>query len=315
MKKEIFRRAACGALLLAMTVFAACNGSDDNGDTPANGGGNNGGGATPDALYLRVSPETLTFNGDGTAEEATAFIVETNGTWQAAAGQDADWVRLSDASGTGSGTVAVTIPAPVKGGGRAEVTFTARDAEGATQTRTVFVVQKDPAAPGPGDYTIDLDFAVGPKLSEPELPGSSAEALNDRKEYEMEGHTFAIHADGSVNGKYFWVDNSQYSPSIPEPNKGLYFSKEGAYVEFPAIAGKALSKVVYTPTTSANGDLVLEMTDTEDTMVNHTLEYADDGSSVFTLVTPAANTRYRLEVINSKNAQAAQLVLTYSDAK
>lgn len=126
---------------------------------------------------------------------------------------------------------------------------------------------------------------------------------------------FAVYADGAVNGKYFLVDNAQYSAAIPEPNKGLYFSKEGAYIEFPAIAGKALSEVVCTPTISANADVELEICDTQDAMENHTLDHTDDGSLRFTLIDPAANTRYRIEVINKKNAQAARLQLTYKDAQ
>lgn len=300
-------------LLFIAAALTAC-GSDDKGDDPGSNP-NPGGGPNPEALYLRVTPETLTFDGDGTPADGSAFTVESNGTWQAAVDPGEDWVQLSAASGAGNGSVTVAIPEPVKGGGRAGVTFTARDAQGATETRQVFVVQKDPQEPGPGDLKIDLDFADGPKIADPALPGSSDAALSGRAEYTMDGYPFALFADATVNGKYFWVDNSQYSAAIPEPNKGLYFSKEGAYIEFPAITGKALAEVLYTATTSANGDVSLEICDTDDTMVNHMLDYTDDGALRFTLVTPAANTRYRLEVVNKKNAQAARLVLTYKDAR
>lgn len=311
MKNDFLREVARQAVLLfAATALAACGSSDDNDKGPDNGGGGNGGG-TPAALYLDVSPQTLTFDGEGKPVGADAFTVATNGTWQAAADPNAAWAVLSSASGTGDGSVAITIPAPVAGGGRAEVTFTARDAQGATATRKVYVVQQIPTAPDPVDYTIDLDFAVGPQIATPALPGSSADAQTGRGEYTIAGHAFAVHADKAVNGKYFWVDNAQYSPTIPEPNKGLYFSKEGAYVEFPAIAGKALVEVLFTPTTSSGSEVDLEITDTDDMTVPQTLDYADDGSWVFTLVTPAADTRYRLEVVNTKNAQAARLVLTY----
>lgn len=298
--------------LLIAAALTACGG-DNNGNDPGNNG-NQGGGQTPEALYLRVAPETLTFAADGTPVDGGRFTVETNGAWQAEADPAQNWVQLSATEGTGDGSVGGILSAGSETGGRAKVTFTARDASGNALSRKVFVVVKEPQTE-PGGVKIDLDFALGPKIADPALPGKSEEALTGRGEYTMDARPFAVHADGNVNGKYFWVDNSLYSAAIPEPNKGLYFSKQGAYIEFPAIAGKALAEVILTPTTSANGGVELEICDTEDAMVDHTLDYTEDGSLRFTLVTPAANTRYRLEVVNTKNAQAARLQLTYKDAQ
>ena len=58
------------------------------------------------------------------------------------------------------------------------------------------------------------------------------------------------------NGKFFWNDQSSYEgANLEEPNKALYFSKEGAYIEFPAVDGKTLSKIEYINSTGARNSL------------------------------------------------------------
>ena len=180
--------------------------------------------------------------------------------------------------------------------------------------------QPDPSDPGtdpePGEVVIALDFAEGPQIAAPALPASSSESLSGRTEYVMAGYPFAVYADKEMNGKYFWVDNSQYSTSIPQPNKGLYFSKLGAYIELPALTGKALVKAVYTSTTSANGEVDLELTDTEGSTVDQSILPGDDGlTQTFEPVTPEAGKCYRLTIVNTKNAQMARLTLTYDDVQ
>jgi len=166
--------------------------------------------------------------------------------------------------------------------------------------------------PQPGRTVVAIDFAEGPGIATPALPGSSEQSLTGRGEYLIAGHTFAVYADSEVNGKYFWVDNAQYSAHIPEPNKGLFFSKSGAYFELPAIAGKALVEAVYTSTTSANSDVEIELTDTDGAMIDQTVTPHDDGlTQTFAPVAPQAGMRYRLTVVNRKNAQMARLTLTY----
>ena len=166
--------------------------------------------------------------------------------------------------------------------------------------------------PTPGRTVVAIDFAEGPGIAAPALPGSSEQSLTGRGDYLIAGHKFAVYADGAVNGKYFWVDNAQYSANIPEPNKGLFFSKTGAYVELPALAGKALVEAVYTSTTSANGTVELELTDTDGTMIDQSVTPHDDGlTQTFAPVAPQAGVRYRLTVVNKKNAQMARLTLAY----
>lgn len=175
--------------------------------------------------------------------------------------------------------------------------------------------QTDPT-PGPGLVAIDIDFAQGPQIATPALPAASAESLSGRTEYTIAGYAFAVYADKEKNGKYFWIDNSQFNASTPEPNKGLYFSKEGAYVELPALPGKALIRAVYTSTTSVNAVIDLNLTDTNGTQIDQTITPAEDGlTQTFAPVTPEAGKCYRLTIANSKNAQMARLTLTYDDVQ
>ena len=160
--------------------------------------------------------------------------------------------------------------------------------------------------------TLTIDFAQGPEIATPVLPASSDEAVNGRHEYTIAGYPFAIYADAADNGKFFWNDLTQYYEA-PEPNKGLYFSKTGAYVEFPAIEGLTLASIDYLFVSTAGEQPDFDLTDTEGQSLDHALDYADDGSGMtFTLLTPSTGTACRLTVLNRKNAQVARFVLNYT---
>ena len=128
------------------------------------------------------------------------------------------------------------------------------------------------------------------------------------------GYTFAIFVDPDEGGKFYWLDNKQFSPSIPDPAQGLFFSKLGAYVEFPAIAGKVLSEVHYLPTSQQN-DVSLDLFGADNSEPQYTLDYGDDGTWSYTLIDARENLRYRIEITNKKNAQLAKLKLVYAAAK
>ena len=75
-------------------------------------------------------------------------------------------------------------------------------------------------------------------------------------------------------------------------------------------------KAVYTSTTSANGEVDLELTDTEGSTVDQSILPGDDGlTQTFEPVTPEAGKCYRLTIVNTKNAQMARLTLTYDDVQ
>lgn len=112
--------------------------------------------------------------------------------------------------------------------------------------KTVSVSQDEITPVLPSEVTLVADFTLGASVATPELPPYSTDNFTTgRHEYTIGGYTFAIFVDPDEGGKFYWLDNKQFSPSIPDPAQGLFFSKLGAYVEFPAIAGKVLSEVHY----------------------------------------------------------------------
>ena len=57
--------------------------------------------------------------------------------------------------------------------------------------------------------------------------------------YTIDGYTYHIKA--SADGKFYWFYNNYNAGSEYE---SFYIGKAGAYIELPAISGKALSKVI-----------------------------------------------------------------------
>ena len=107
--------------------------------------------------------------------------------------------------------------------------------------KTVSVSQDEITPVLPSEVTLVADFTLGASVATPELPPYSTDNFTTgRHEYTIGGYAFAIFVDPDEGGKFYWLDNKQFSPSIPDPAQGLFFSKLGAYVEFPAIAGKVL---------------------------------------------------------------------------
>lgn len=294
MKKLFF----CSILLLAAAISSGCGddkGKDDNG------------GQTP-AATLSVSPDALCLGAEAGA--SATFAVTASGTWSAAV--TGAGFTLDKTEGTGDATVRVTASAANAVPETVSLGMISLTAPGVASAHTVLISQQA-AAPGPGPVklTITVDFAEGPSVATPALPASSAEALSGRHEYTIAGYPFAVYADAADSGKFFWTDNSQYYP-MEEPYKGLYFSKTGAYVEFPAFADKALSEVVYVFNNGAGELPALDWTTPDDDFVTYSSENAADGSGMtFTLFEPAAGIAYRLTVLNRGNAQVSKFVLHY----
>lgn len=294
MKTTNFSQVFFGLLLMcAAFISGACSDNDSKDDT----------------VTLSVGTDKITLG--ATVGAAETFTITTQAAWTATL--SGTGFSLDKTSGTGDATIQVTATAASADGDEKQLGTIAIAAKGVSGTKTVSVSQSGATPePLPEKVTITLDFAQGPTIATPALPATSEAALTGRGEFTMGGYKFAVFADAAENGKYFWVDNSQYSSSIPEPNKGLYFSKLGAYIEFPAIVAKTLSTVSYTPTTS-QGDASLDLMNADGTDAEYALDFEDDGTSVYTLINPKINAGYRIEVINKKNAQLAKLVLTYTN--
>lgn len=289
-------RVLSGLLLsvFAVTGPTACN--DDNDKNTAT---------------LTVSTDDLVLGGE--AGESETFTITTTAAWKAV--PSGEGFTLDKTEGTGDATVRVTAAAGnwdgyVKQLGSIEIAATNVDG-----VKTVSVSQDEITPVLPSEVTLVADFTLGASVAPPELPPYSTDNFTTgRHEYTIGGYTFAIFVDPDEGGKFYWLDNKQFSPSIPDPAQGLFFSKLGAYVEFPAIAGKVLSEVHYLPTSQQN-DVSLDLFGADDSEPQYTLDYGDDGTWSYTLIDARENLRYRIEITNKKNAQLAKLKLVYAAAK
>ncbi len=280
-------------LAFAVTGTTACN-DDKNTET------------------LTVSTDNLVLGARTGASET--FTISTTAAWTATPAGEG--FSLDKTSGTGDATICVTATAASIGGDQKQLGSIVIAAKGVDGTKTVAVSQSgDTLEPTPGDVTIVVDFTQGASVTTPELPPYSTDNFTTgRHEYTIKGYEFAIFVDKAEGGKFYWIDNTQFSETIPEPNKGLFFNKLGAYVEFPAIQGKTLSEVRYLPTTQQN-NVELELMGADGSEAQYSLDFDTDGTWVYTLIEAQANMRYRIEITNKKNAQLAKLMLTYASPK
>lgn len=314
MKPFRFTGGGLTALLAALLLMLAPACNDDNNDsTPGGDSGNGGNGGNP-STTLTVTPETLTL---GSATGASASItVTTDAAWTATS--TGEGFTFSPSEGTGNATLLVKAAAANDDSEARQLGQITVTAEGVGTPCTVTVSQEgNTPEPLPETEVITVDFALGPEITDPALPSKSADALYGRHEYTIDGRMFAIYAEGgnANNGKFFWNDQNSYEgANYPEPNKALYFSKEGAYIEFPAIDGKTLSKIEYINSTGARNSLPsFDVTTDQGVSLIPSIDIESDNSLlVFYPTEIALNTRCRLMIENHENAQPAKLVLTYT---
>lgn len=301
--------AQLAALLLMLAP--ACSSDDNNDGNPEGGNGGNGGNPS---TTLTVSPEKLTL---GAATGASAPItVTTDAAWTATS--TGEGFTFSPSEGSGNATILVKAAAANEESSEKQLGQITVTAEGVGEPCTVTVSQEgNTPEPLPETVVITLDFALGPDITDPALPSKSADALYGRHEYTIDGRMYAIYAEGgnTNNGKFFWNDQSSYEgANLEEPNKALYFSKEGAYIEFPAVDGKTLSKIEYINSTGARNSLpTFDVTTDQGVSLIPSIDIESDNSLlVFFPTEIAVNTRCRLMIENHENAQPAKLVLTYT---
>lgn len=283
-------RVLSGLLLsvFAVTGPTACNDNDDNDKNTAT---------------LTVSTDDLVLGAKAGASET--FTISTTAAWTATPAGEG--FSLDKPNGTGDATVRVTATAANIGGDQKQLGSIVIAAKGVEGTKTVVVSQSgDTPEPLP-EVTVTVDFTQGPSVATPALPNQKAEAATGLKEYTIQGRTFTFFADTEENGVFYWIDNTVFQPSLPEPNKGLYISKLGAYVKFPVIAGKILTKVSYLSTSSQSGDTQIDLLGADGEDIQYTF---DATSSTYELIDAVQTAR--LEITNSKNAQFAKLMLTYN---
>ena len=169
--------------------------------------------------------------------------------------------------------------------------------------------------PEPADPAhIVLDFSRGKDMATPAFPYHDKDDSSSATEgtYTIDGYTYYIKA--SADGKFYWFYNNYNAETKPETvYEAFFIGTTGAYIELPAISGKALSKVILTGTSGASGDSEAAITDTAGADIAGGLsQVVGKGEATYDLSGTVANTSYRITV-TKKNCQFAKIELFYGE--
>lgn len=165
--------------------------------------------------------------------------------------------------------------------------------------------------PEPADPAhIVLDFSVGASIFTPALPDKEAQSKTGS--YLFDGnYAFNI----SASNIFYWFQNP-YEDSPGYGTKSLFIGKAGSYIELPAIADKALTKVIISAAKGA-GAYSIAITDAAGTPVQggqaKEVTKQEGGEYTYTLSNTANATAYRIAVTTAGNAQLAKIELFYGE--
>ncbi|MBQ2229384.1 MAG: BACON domain-containing protein, partial [Bacteroidales bacterium] len=241
--------------------------------------------ADPDAKYCNVSPASISAKADDTS---ASFSISSNAAWTATS-DNADFT-LSPASGTGDATVTVSFAANSGDAPKvANITVACADAG---VNATVTITQ---AKPSSGEaLTISVDFTK----EDANLPQASANGKQDGT-YTVDGYTFTLHAAD----KYYQAkSNDSYY---------LLIGKKDSYIQFPAIEGKALTKVQFLTGAAASENVIGDIAKADGTRLNVNDEKLKKGTDYSWDVAGEPGAAYRFVVTNAYNAQFQKLTLIY----
>ena len=165
--------------------------------------------------------------------------------------------------------------------------------------------------PEPADPAhIVLDFSVGASIFTPALPDKEAQSKTGS--YLFDGnYAFNI----SASNIFYWFQNP-YEDSPGYGTKSLFIGKAGSYIELPAIADKALTKVIISAAKGA-GAYSIAITDAAGPPVQggqaQEVTKQEGGEYTYTLSNTANATAYRIAVTTAGNAQLAKIELFYGE--
>lgn len=165
--------------------------------------------------------------------------------------------------------------------------------------------------PEPADPAhIVLDFSVGASIFTPALPDKEAQSKTGS--YLFDGnYAFNI----SASNIFYWFQNP-YEDSPGYGTKSLFIGKAGSYIELPAIADKALTKIIISAAKGA-GAYSIAITDAAGPPVQggqaQEVTKQEGGEYTYTLSNTANATAYRIAVTTAGNAQLAKIELFYGE--
>lgn len=165
-----------------------------------------------------------------------------------------------------------------------------------SSTKTVALKQSKPAGQGGGTEVITVDFTS--------LPSDFPTAYEKtEKTFNLSGYDFTFIPDTANGYKY---DSS---------NKYFIFGKQNAAIQFPAIAGKKLVKVVCVSRKGASGNVQCAIADAAGTAIagGEAIKWAQTEPYTYTynLTGSEAGVAYRLLITSKYNAQLTSLELTF----
>lgn len=162
-------------------------------------------------------------------------------------------------------------------------------------------------APSTGNETvISVDFTTAENYPST-FPKLSANKQVDAQTFSFGGYDFVFAGAGNGNGYYQAMDKS--TPYIIN-------GKQGAYIELPAIADKKLTQVTGTTRKGASTAVMIGITNqsNEEITGGAAIKWAqtdDQMEYTYKLSGTAVNTKYRIYISSSHNAQFTKLELTY----
>ncbi len=243
------------------------------------------GAGDPNAKHCSVDPKSISVKADATE---ASFGINANAAWTAVSDNDA--FKVEPASGEGDATVTVKFSA--NEGDAARVANIKVSCPDASFEATVVVTQ---AKPSSGEaVVVSVDFTA----ENPDLPQGSAAGLKDGT-YKLGGYEFIIHAADKF---YQAKSNEQFY---------LLFGKQGSYVQFPVIDGKALTKVEFLTGASASENVIADIAKADGTRLNVNNDKLKKGTNYSWEVSGEPGVAYRFLVTNGYNAQFQNLTLTY----
>lgn len=147
--------------------------------------------------------------------------------------------------------------------------------------------------------TIVLDVTANAPCAEFPV-GSDNKVANEAKEYTVNGYKWTFF--GSNYFTYF------------DDTHVVIFGKKGAYINLPAVEGKALKSIDYLASEGASSSVELGVFPVggETALSGGESKVATKGATTnWTLAGTAANTSYQLKVTNDKNSQFQKITLRY----
>ena len=247
------------------------------------------GGVAPDPVpTISANPSSLSFVAAGASQDIACTVTNQGENVVAASSNNAHFTTL--VSGT---TVSVTAPANTTDAAISGViTLTLGSA-----STTVAVSQ---AAVGGGEggdaTTLTLDFSKGVDMATPAFITD----YSKEGDHVIDGYTYKFRGAGTnvKEGFKFY-------------NNAILIGKTGAYIEFPIVAGKTLSKVSIGLNTGGSIAVMVSVKGADDSAVagGDALKFETD--KVYTLTGTDAAKAYKLSIDSKHNAQFKSIILEY----